>query len=108
VLDASGALRGIVGARSIGLFSPEPELRTLAVAADLMLSPVALRPTDSIRRAAELFLESDLRQLPVVGPDDRVVGFIDEADVTRAHLEVVSTTLGQSTSTAVAPPTAQG
>lgn len=104
VREGDGAVVGVVGSRSIGLLSPEPAVHTLAVAADLMQPRAMLRPADSLRRAAALFLESELRQLPVVGEDDRVIGFVDEADVTRAHLEMLAKTLERSTTPALPSP----
>ena len=98
VLDGGGILIGVVGASSIGALSSEPGLQALAVAADLLQPGSVVRVTDNARRAVELFLESDLSQLPVLDPDGRIVGFLDESAVTRAHLRSLATTLDRSTS----------
>jgi CIC family chloride channel protein len=88
VMDAGGAMIGMVGGASIGILASAQELQLLTVAADLMQPPVQVRMNDDVRRAAELLLESGLRQLPVVGDDGAgaIVGFIDQSAITRAYL----------------------
>lgn len=98
VLDGDGALVGVVGAGFVGLLAPESDAQALTIAADLMQPAVMLAPTDTVRRAAELFLETELRQLPVVGLDRRIVGFIGESDVMKAHLESLVQTIERTTS----------
>jgi CIC family chloride channel protein len=88
VLSSAGALLGIVDAVAMRFVASQTELRALTVAADLMVPATAVVPSDDLRKAAELFVGSEQRQLPVLGPDGRVVGFIDETSVTRAYLSL--------------------
>jgi len=97
VLDPDGLVLGVVGADLVGILTPESGAQELAVAADLMRPRATVEPTDPVRRAAELLLETELRQLPVVGPDRRVMGFIGESDVMRAHLESMVQALERTT-----------
>ena len=101
VRDGEGHLVGVVGASSIGMLSPEPDLHALAVAADLLQARAFLQPADDVRRALDVFLSSDLRQLPVVGPDDQIVGFLDESAVTRTYLESLAKSLDRTTTSTV-------
>ena len=54
----------------------------------LMQAPRTVEPTDNLGHAIELLVNSGARQLPVV-QSGRVVGFIDESHVTRAHLALL-------------------
>jgi CIC family chloride channel protein len=47
--------------------------------------PVSVNDTDSLQRALEVILEHGLREIVVVGPDGRIVGFLDEAEITRVY-----------------------
>jgi CIC family chloride channel protein len=88
VLSGEGNLVGLVKAASIGLLSPDNDVHRVASASDLMQPPAALSPEDDLRTGAEVILKSGFRQLPVVGPDQAIVGFIEESEVTRAYLGI--------------------
>jgi CIC family chloride channel protein len=88
VSGADGKLIGLVDAASVGLLSPDNPVHAEASAADLMQPAASLSPNDDLRRAAELILKSGFRQLPVVGDDDNIVGFLEESEVTRAYLSL--------------------
>jgi chloride channel protein, CIC family len=90
VLDAAGALRGLVSADSLRLLAADREGTSWAVAADLMIAPVTVTPGDHLRRAAERLVNNGLRELPVVDADGRIVGFIDEAEIARVYLEAAA------------------
>jgi chloride channel protein, CIC family len=90
VVSLSGALVGIVSASAIGFVASEAGLHPLTVAADLMQPATTVVPTDDLRKAAELFLSSGQRQLPVLGPDGRIAGFVDESSLTRAYLSLLA------------------
>jgi CIC family chloride channel protein len=92
VTDPAGRLLGVVSLEEAMIAAQSPNLRTLVVAADLMRSAVTpLRPGDSLDRALELFVESDLLALPVVdgAPEPRVVGIVKRADVSSTYLRHV-------------------
>jgi CIC family chloride channel protein len=88
VVDQAGAIVGMIAAPSITGLVSESGIRTLAVAADLMEPPVTATPQDDLRKVIELLVNSDVRQLPVV-EQGRLVGFIDESHVARAHLALL-------------------
>jgi CIC family chloride channel protein len=78
VVEPDGTLRGLAGERG--------EM-PWAVAADVMQPPVTVGPEDDLRRVTERLVDSGLREIPVVDPAGRILGFLDEADLTRVHLE---------------------
>jgi CIC family chloride channel protein len=88
VVGADGKLIGLVKADSIGLLSPDKDVHREASASDLMQPPASLSPDDDLRRGAEIILRSGFRQLPVVGTDETILGFIEESEVTRAYLNI--------------------
>ena len=90
VLEEDKKLVGLVSAVSIGLLAPDNAVHAAAVTADVMQPATILRSEDDLRTAAELILESGLRQLPVVGADDTIVGFLEESEVTRAYLSLAT------------------
>jgi CIC family chloride channel protein len=62
---------------------------------------VHVSPTDDLRSATQTLLANKLRRIPVTETDGRVVGMLDEADVSRFYLEAT----GQTPSpVAVEPP----
>ena len=95
VLTAFGTLLGIVSASAIRFVASETDLHSLAVAADLMQPAVTVTPSDHLRKVAELFLTSDQRQLAALGPDGRIVGFVEESSVMRAHLGLLTEPSGK-------------
>lgn len=54
------------------------------VAAWMAHGVLALRTHDSVVVAVELMIESNLRSLPVIGGDDRVVGMVSRRDLIEA------------------------
>jgi len=88
VVDPAGKLVGLVSAASVGLLSPDNTVHAEATAADLMQPADSLSPDDDLRTAAEQILKSGFRQLPVVGNDGSIAGFLEESEVTRAYLSL--------------------
>jgi chloride channel protein, CIC family len=92
VTDDDGHLLGVVSLEQVHLASRLPDLRTLALAADLMRVDVTpLRPGDPLDHALELFAENNLLELPVVDQtaDPRVIGLVKRADVSSTYLRHV-------------------
>ncbi len=56
------------------------------LAADLIQPAVSLSPDSDLRRAVESMQANTLRELPVIDGAGRIVGLLDEADITRAYL----------------------
>jgi chloride channel protein, CIC family len=92
VTDLDGRLVGVISLEEVLLASGLPNLRSLALAADLMRDNVVpLRPDDRLDRALELFVESDLLALPVVdgSPGEHVIGIVKRADISSTYLRHV-------------------
>jgi CIC family chloride channel protein len=53
---------------------------------------VRVSPTDNLRSATQTLLANKLRRIPVTDTDGRVVGMLDEADVSRYYLEATGRT----------------
>jgi CIC family chloride channel protein len=90
VIDEDGVLRGLVTADSLRVLAADREGTTWALAADLMIPPVTVTPEDDLRRAAERLVGNGLREIPVLGSDGRIVGFIDEAEIARVYLQAAA------------------
>jgi CIC family chloride channel protein len=67
-----------------------PEFVDVSVADDLMGNPVSVSEGDDLHKALSLLLEGALREVPVVNPEGRIVGFLDEAEITKAYHMVTS------------------
>jgi CIC family chloride channel protein len=89
VVDGDNRLVGVVNLDEVFIASHAPELRPLILTADLMRTNVVpLSPSDSLDRALELFVENDLRALPIVNnlKDRNVLGMITRTEVTSSYL----------------------
>jgi CIC family chloride channel protein len=90
VIDAAGALVGVVTSAAVRVISGSPADAQWAVAADLMQAPVSVRVEDDLRRATELMVSHGLRELPVLDAGGRVIGLLDEADIAEVYLRASS------------------
>jgi CBS domain-containing protein len=84
--DARAALPGVDPDQGHGrgwmLASHRQPTEEAMKARDVMASPViTVKPSDSVRTVAELFLKYRISAVPVVDNDDRVVGMVSEADL---------------------------
>jgi CIC family chloride channel protein len=86
VVDASGAMAGLIKNEDIVLLKSEPELHMLVNAMDLMGPPVSVTEQDDLHTALELMLANGIGRLPVVDDEGKVRGFIDEASIAKAYL----------------------
>jgi Mg/Co/Ni transporter MgtE len=62
-----------------------PDISSLTIAHDLMVPPVSVKDTDDLQRALQVILEHGLREIAVVGDNGQIVGFLDEAEITRVY-----------------------
>lgn len=90
VVDRSGKMIGLVSAEALRVLAAERDYTEWALAADIMVQPVSVTPDDDLRRATKLLVASGLREVPVVDGENRVVGFLDEAEVAGAYLRAAS------------------
>ncbi|MEO7111627.1 MAG: chloride channel protein [Polyangiaceae bacterium] len=85
VLEADGTLVGIVSSEILRTLSADPDIGAFAVADDLMGPPISVSEKDNLHTAVEKLLECGARELIVTDDAGRIVGFLDEADITRAY-----------------------
>jgi CIC family chloride channel protein len=86
VIDAAGALVGVVTSAALRVISGSPADTHWAVAVDLMQAAVSVRAEDDLRAATELMVSHGLRELPVLDAEGRVLGLLDEADIAEVYL----------------------
>ena len=88
VRDSSSApLKGIITSEALRTLAGDPLLQTWVMATDLMQRPVSVRPEDDVAAAARAMLQAELRELPVIDAEGKIVGFLDEADIARVYLQ---------------------
>jgi CIC family chloride channel protein len=85
VLDDDGKVVGIVLSEVLRTMAANPDLGPITIALDLMVPPVSIKDTDDLQRALEVILEHGLREIAVVGDNGQIVGFLDEAEITRVY-----------------------
>lgn len=90
VLDDGGKLVGIVLSDVLRTMAANPDIGAFAIAHDLMIPPVSVKDTDDLQRALAAILEHGLREIVVVGPEGRIVGFLDEAEITRVYHRTIA------------------
>ena len=71
---------------AIKVVAEERDLETTKVEAVMSRRLVTCRPGDEIQKALDAMSENQLRRIPVVDDEDRIVGIIAQADIaTRVH-----------------------
>jgi CIC family chloride channel protein len=85
VLTPEGMVEGIINAEILRTMATDPDVGAFALAVDMMSAPVSVRDTDDLHVALETMLASGVRELLVVGADGRIVGFLDEAEITHVY-----------------------
>jgi CIC family chloride channel protein len=86
VLDRAAKICGSINADVLRTLTAERELAAVTVAADLMDPPLLVKRSDNLHWAIELMLEHHVRELVITDEHGKIVGFMDESDVTRAYL----------------------
>ncbi|AGP40403.1 hypothetical protein SCE1572_41415 [Sorangium cellulosum So0157-2] len=85
VLSEDGKVIGTIDAEILRATAMSPELSGLAIAHDMMASPASVSETADLHRALQVLLELRVRELLVTDGDGKIVGILDESDVTRAY-----------------------
>lgn len=96
VLDAGDVLVGVVTTDILRAAATEPDVTHLAVADDMMAAPIFVREDDDLHQALELMLAHGMRELVVIDAKDRVIGVVDEAEITAAYLAATSASAGSA------------
>ena len=90
VVGKDGKMVGMVDTELLRTFASQPDFEFVTVAADLMHAPISVLTSESLHAAIELMLGHQLRELPVVDESGKIVGFLDEADITRAYMSAIT------------------
>lgn len=91
VMDDDGTLVGIMTADPLlRLAASDPGALLGSTAASLMSPPFSVRADADLHAALDLLLEHQVREVPVTDQSGRIVGFLDEAEVTRMYQEATN------------------
>jgi chloride channel protein, CIC family len=85
VLGDDGRLLGVISSEVLRTMTSDPDVGRFALADDLMASPLSVKDTDDLHVALEQILANNVRELLVVDQTGRILGFLDEADITRVY-----------------------
>ena len=85
MLSADRNVVGVITTDVLRTVMQEPELANIAIADDLMMPPVVVGEGDDVNAAVELLLLNGVREIVVVNDEGRVVGFLDEAEITQLY-----------------------
>jgi chloride channel protein, CIC family len=90
VLGDEGRMVGMVNADVVRSLAAERGSELLTLAADLMEPPLSVTASSSLHVAMDLMLRHRLREIPVTTDDGKIVGFLDESDITRAYMRAMA------------------
>ncbi|WP_433929371.1 chloride channel protein [Sorangium cellulosum] len=90
VLSDDGKVIGTIDAEILRAAAMSPELSGLAIAHDMMASPASVSETEDLHGALRVLLEHGVRELLVTDADGKIVGILDESDITRAYHEATA------------------
>jgi CIC family chloride channel protein len=86
VLDKELRLIGLITTNTLRVLAAELGNARWTLAADLLEPPVSVKPDDDLRSATEAMVANELREVPVVSNDNRVIGMLDEGDIAEVYL----------------------
>ena len=86
VLASDGKLVGVITAEILRTTAADPEVVGVAVADDMMGPPISVRDTDDLHNALEIMIASAMRELLVVDEVGKVLGVLDQTEITIAYL----------------------
>jgi chloride channel protein, CIC family len=85
VLSEDETVVGVVTTEILRTVMRHPELANITIADDLMMPPIVIGEGDDVNAAVELLLLHGVREIVVVNDEGRVVGFLDEAEITQLY-----------------------
>jgi CIC family chloride channel protein len=85
VISPEGTLVGVISAEILRTMTSDPDLGVFTIAIDMMAAPVSAKETDDLHTALEAMLTHGVRELLVTSEDGRIVGFLDEAEITHVY-----------------------
>ena len=89
----------IITSESLRVIASERELEAMTVAADIAQPAVSIAPDDDLRTAVKSMQLNMLREVPVLDATGRIVGLLDEADISRAYLFAIDRLQGSADAT---------
>lgn len=87
VVEPGRGLQGLISVEALRVVAANPELHKVAVAADLMAPPVSVTLEQDLRSAAAVMIARDLRAVPVVERDGRIITLLDGHDIAAAVVQ---------------------
>ncbi len=81
VTDDGGSIVGLVSSASLHLAAAESLTENLVLVGDLMTDDYFLEPTMDLHQALSVFLESGATQLPILGPEGKIIGMLRLHDI---------------------------
>jgi CIC family chloride channel protein len=91
VLSDERTVVGVITTEILRLAAQEPEIARIAIADDLMVPPVVVGEGEDVGAALDTLLLHGAREIVVVDDEGRIVGFLDEAEITRLYRPTVGT-----------------
>jgi CIC family chloride channel protein len=85
ILSAHGKLVGVITSEILRTIAQEPSIAELAIADDMMVPPAVVHDSDDVSSALEILVRQGTREVVVVDDDERIVGFLDENEITRLY-----------------------
>ncbi len=79
LLDSGGVFPAFEAKR--GRFKAPPKISSV-----MRTSIISLKPTDNVKKAAELMLQKDIGRIPIVNSEGKLIGMVDREDIARALL----------------------
>jgi CIC family chloride channel protein len=77
---------GVITSEILRATAGDPEVSRVALADDMMGMPISIRDTDDLHNALELMIANAMRELLVVDEDGKVLGVVDQTEITIAYL----------------------
>jgi CIC family chloride channel protein len=87
VLSEDKNVVGVITTEILRTVMQEPEISAFAIADDLMEPPIVVGEGEDVNAALEILLLHSARELVVVDDEGRIVGFLDEAEITQLYRE---------------------
>jgi CBS domain-containing protein len=85
VLSVDESVVGVITVEVLRTVMQEPEIAAIVIADDLMVPPIVVGEGEDVNAALELLLRHGARQIVVVDDEGRIVGFLDETEITQLY-----------------------
>lgn len=85
VLEPDGTLVGVLSVEVLRTLACSPDVAAFTLVHDMMVPPISVRDDDDLHTALETLLLHQVRELLVTDQDGKIVGIVDESEITRAY-----------------------